>query len=206
MTDLDLERLGDLWRQQPDPKELEELRRAAEAARKRARLAQVVDIVTAIIVAGAVLAMVIANPEFDTLVVGSAAILFLLVSNIRSRRLRQQELRSLSGTAEQMLDQAIERVHAAVKRAKYGLAIIPLGLVVGMVFAVVVERRSGNAIAERIDAQPGLGPLIITIGVVAIAAAFAHVILTIRRSGRELERLTALRESYRQEQDAGPSA
>ena len=81
MTDFDLERLGDVWRQQPDPAEMERLQRAAAAVGRRARLSQIVDIVAAIGVAAVVIALVLSNPRTETFVMGAAAILILLYSN-----------------------------------------------------------------------------------------------------------------------------
>ena len=37
MSDFDLDRLGDVWRQQPDPAEMERLQRTAAAVSRRAR-------------------------------------------------------------------------------------------------------------------------------------------------------------------------
>src|SRR5262245_24132932 len=178
MTDLDLDRLGDVWRQPPDQAELEELKRAAENVRRRARWLQVIDIVAAIVVAGVVLAMILANPQADTLAVGGGAILLLLFSQVRSRRYRQQELRSLTGSAEQMLDQSIARVQAAYRRARSGLIIFLPGILLGILFAFVAERRSGGAISDRIDAQPGLGPAILVIAGLAIAGTLIHLLQT----------------------------
>ena len=44
MSDFDLDRLGDVWRQQPDPAEMERLQKSAAAVARRARRAQVVDV------------------------------------------------------------------------------------------------------------------------------------------------------------------
>ena len=111
--DFDLDRLGDVWRQRPDPKELEALRRSAEAVRRRARWGQIVEVVAAVVVSAVVLLLVLSNPRTDTVVVGTGAILILLVSQIRQRRQRKLELMSLTGTAEQMLDQSIARIQAS---------------------------------------------------------------------------------------------
>lgn len=200
MTDLDLERLGNVWRQRPSARELEELQRSAEAVRRRARWMQVVDIIAAVVVAGVVLAMILANPETDTLVVGGGAILVLLVSQMRSRRFRQSELRSLNGSAEQMLDQSIQRVGATCKRALSMLVVMPPGFLLGLLVASVAERHSGGELARRVAAQPGLRTAIIVVGCLVVAATFVQVIRTWRRSKRELERLIALRDSYREEQ------
>ena len=91
MIDFDLDRLGDVWRQRPDPAELEHLKRSADAVRRRARWAQLIDIVAALVVAAVVLLLVLSNPKADTLLVGGAAILMLLGTQVRSRRLRQRE-------------------------------------------------------------------------------------------------------------------
>ncbi len=202
MSELDLERLGDVWRQRPDPEELDELKRAAETVRRRAKWGQVVDAVAAVAVAGVVLFLVFSNPTTDTLLVGGGAILILLISQIRSRRLRQQELRSLTGSAEQMLDQSIERVQATLKRARSGLVILIPGLLLGYLIAYVVDRRSGTEISEQFDAQPGLSTIILVVAGLAIGGAFVQVVRTLRKSRRELERLNDLRDSYRQERES----
>jgi hypothetical protein len=201
MSELDLDRLGDVWRQRPDPKELEELKRAAEAVRRRAKWGQVVDAVAAILVSGVVLFLVLSNPSADTLLVGGGAILILLLSQVRSRRLRQQELRSLTGSAEQMLDQSIQRVQATLKRARSGLVMLAPTVLVGIFLAYVVDRRSGAEISERINAQPGLSTIILVAAGLAIVGAFIQVVRSLRQSRRELERLTVLRNSYHQEQE-----
>ena len=108
MSDFDLDRLGDVWRQQPDPAEMERLQRTAVAVARRARLAAIVDICAAVAVAAVVVILVLANPRSQTFVMGCAAILVLLGSNVRLRKLRQVELKGLTGTTEDMLDQSIE--------------------------------------------------------------------------------------------------
>jgi len=202
MTDLDLERLGDVWRQRPEPKELEEIRRAAEAVRRRARWLQVVDIVAALVVGGVVLWMVLANPKTDTLVVGGAAILILLGSQIRSRRFRQQELRSLTGSAEQMLDQSIERVRASLKRARSGLIVFFPAVFLGLLVGYVAEDRSPSALRQLIASWPGLGEVIFVVTLAALAVAFLLVLRNLHKSRRELERLIALRDSYSEDEAA----
>jgi len=79
MTDLDLDRLGDLWRQRPTAAELESLRRTAAAVQRKARWGLWIDNGAAIVVAAVVLILVLSNPTFDTMLVGGAAIVVLLV-------------------------------------------------------------------------------------------------------------------------------
>jgi len=89
MSDFDLERLGDVWRQQPDAAEMERLQRTAAAVSRRARYSQIVDVAAAVAIAGVVISLVASNPRGDAVLMGTAAILVLLYSNFRQRKLRQ---------------------------------------------------------------------------------------------------------------------
>lgn len=202
MTDLDLERLGDLWRQQPDPKELEELRRAAEAARKRARLAQVVDFLSALVVAAVVIVLVANNPEVETLVVGGGAILVLLYSQIRQRRLRAVEIKSLTGTAEEMLDQSIARLEATQRRIRFQLIGFVPAFLLGLGFAYMADARAAEAILGWMRSD--LTPRLLTLAAAAaIAGGLAlHSVRLLKRSRKELERLISLRNAFRQERES----
>ena len=60
------------------------------------------------------IALVVLNPTIKTSLVGAAVLLVLLGSNIRLRNLRQVELKSLSGSTEDMLDQTIERIETTL--------------------------------------------------------------------------------------------
>ena len=110
MSDFDLDRLGDVWRQQPDPAEME---RAAAHRRSRCAAARALGRdhrhLRGAGRRGVVIFLVLQS-QAQTFVMGSAAILVLLGSNFRQRRLRQVELSSLTGTTEEMLDQSIARV------------------------------------------------------------------------------------------------
>lgn len=200
MTDLDLERLGDVWRQQPDPAELERLQRTARAVRRRARLQQFVDVAAAVVVASVVLLFVISSGRLETVVMGSAAILVLLVSNIRLRRLRAVELKDLTGSTEQMLDQSIERLESTLKYQRFSLVAIGPALVLGYLLAWSTD-TSGDLLDRAWTGLRSLGSVWSAGWVVIFAAIALYVVFGIRRSRRELQRLTALREAYRQEEE-----
>ena len=202
MSDLDLDRLGDLWRQEPDPAELAELRRAADAARHRAKWAQRIDTTAAFVLAAVLALLVLRNPRFDTLLVGGAAILFLLVTQVRQRRLRAAELRSLTGTSEEMLDQLIERVGHTLKRSRLGVVFAVPAILTGWLFGHVVEVKPGGELAELIAAYPGLRSIVLLVAALGFAGAAFLAFRQYRRSQRELERLIALREIYRQERES----
>jgi hypothetical protein len=201
MNDFDLDRLGDVWRQQPDPAEMQRLQRTAIAVARRARLAAILDICTAVAVAAVVVILVIANPKTQTVVMGSAAILVLLGSNIRLRKLRRVELMGLTGTTEDMLDQSITRVETTVRHHKFTLYTLPPVLLGTFIFmeTAAPERR---ALLGAFGGIPWFRALLFGGSVAALVGLALYLIIFIGRGRRELNRLNAMREAYRQERDS----
>lgn len=200
MSDFDLDRLGDVWRQQPSAAELEALKRTAETVRRRARWAQLVDTISAVVIAGVVLVLVLANPKVDTLLVGGAAILIVLGGQVRQRRLRQEELKGLAGSVEEMLDQSIVRVGATLKRSHFSLYAFPPAFLMGLAVAAVVTRGADRPLLA--EALSGTSLIVAPIVATALAAMAIHLVRAIRRGRAELERLTALRAAYSKERDS----
>ena len=201
MTEIDLDRLGDVWRQQPDPAEMEQLQRAAVAVARRARFAQVVDFGAAAAVSLMVIMLVLSNPSVQTTILGGGAILVLLGGNIRQRRLRQIEFRSMTGGTEEMLDQAIERIETTVRHHRFGLIAMGPVILFSVLFAATAERQAGSALGSLRDA-----PWFSFVWIGGWAAALVGLTLlslfSVRRGRRELERLRAMREAYRQERES----
>jgi len=202
MSEIDLDRLGDVWRQQPDPAEMEKLRRTAAGASRRARWAQLIDIGAAVAVAGVVIFFAASDPGVDTFVVSAALILVLLWSQRRQRRLRAIELKSLTGSSEEMLDQSIAQTHATLKRIWFQLVLTPPGLAFGLLIAQVADRDSTTRLMERVIGALGSGQTIVLFALVCLAALAAYSLRTIRTQKHELGRLVALREAYRSEGEA----
>ena len=199
MSDFDLDRLGDVWRQQPDPAEMERLQRTAAAVARRARLAAVVDICAAAAVAAVVIFLVVTNPQPKTFVLGSAAILVLLGSNIRQRRLRQVELKGLTGTTEEMLDQSIARVETTLRHHKVTLYGTPPIFLATVLFARAVLPPPAALLGPSADI---LRPALFALSIAALAGLAIFLLVSIRRGRSELNRLNAMRNAYRQERDS----
>jgi len=202
MTDFDLDRLGDVWRQQPDAAEMERLQRSAAAISRRARFSQIIDIAAAVATAAVVIVLVNANPRTDAFLLGGAAILVLLYGNIRQRRLRQVELRSLAGSAENMLQQSVERVETTLKHNRLALLALGPACLVGVLFGLAAIGRSG---VSAIRDTPLLRALLLGGAFAALIAFSLFMIFAIRRGRRELERLEAMREAYRHEHESAAS-
>ena len=130
--------------------------------------------------------LVLANPKIETFLMGGAAILVLLGANIRQRRLRQVELRSLTGGTEEMLDQSIERIETTLKHNRLSLIAVGPCILVGVLVA-------GSSKLGRIgDLIPASGDLPIAkyawqgITVAILVGAILYLLLAIRRGRREL--------------------
>lgn len=202
MSEIDLDRLGDVWRAQPDPAEVEQLRRSAEAVRRRARLGQIADFWLALLVSVVVLALIISNPTVATGMVGGAAILLMLYSTVRQRRLRRLEFATLSGSTEHMLDQSIARARATIRRARFNLLTTPLGLPLGIALGAALDRGQRSDIYQRMTSEPSIAALVAIALLVAAAAICAYLVHVLRTTRRELEMLTQMREAYEEERAA----
>lgn len=196
MSEFDLDRLGDVWRAQPDPAEIERLRRSAEAVQRRTRFGQFADIGLAIIVSVAVLALIISNARIETALAGGAAILLILFTMVRQRRLRALELATLDGSTEHMLDQSIERTQATIRRARFNLLTTPLGLPLGIAFGAALDRGQGSGMYQRVASEPLIATLISVVLLVAAGSICIYLIRVGARARQELERLIRLRSAY----------
>ncbi len=199
MSDIDLDRLGDVWRAQPDPAEIERLRRSAEIVRRRARFGQIADFSLAMLVSVVVLILIISNPTIATGLVGGAVILLMLLNTTRQRRLRMLELATLSGSTEHMLDQSIARVRATIRRARINLLTTPLGLPLGLAFGAALDRGEGSGIYQRLSSEPLIATLVAIALLVAVGTICAHLIRVLRGARRDLEKLVQLRQAYEAE-------
>lgn len=198
MTDLDLDRLGEMWRQPPDSNEMEKLRLAAETIARNARRAQFFDAAFAIIVSAIVLLLALSNPKPTTLILGAGAIALMLFGTVRQRRLRQVELESLVGTAEQMLDQSIVRLRATIRRTRIGLISLIPAFIVGLVFGAALDGGIINQVAGQISGSRA--PLVFKAAVIfLVCIGMLHYLRALPRNRDELKRLIALRESFRRE-------
>ena len=179
---------------------MERLQRSAAAVRRRARLSQIVDVAVAVAVAGVVIILVLSNPRSEAFVMGAAAILVLLYSNYRLRKFRQVELRTLSGSTEDMLDQSIDRVEKTIKHNRFTLIALAPGIVMGALLASVA--LPGDHIPSALGALHDVRPLrlfVMSSTLAVLAAGVIFLALGIRRARRELGRLVAMREIHRHE-------
>lgn len=197
MSDFDLDRLGDVWRQQPDPEELDRLQRSAAAVARRARLSQITDIGVALAVSAVVIFFVASSPKLDTALIGAAALLVMLSSSMRLRRLRQVELRNLTGSTEDMLDQTIHRVETGLRYRRFSLIAVGPALLAGVLLPAFAQGRlpfPAQTMLFRV--------LLVLLGVLLVAAGTALALRAARRGKKELERLRAMRETYRRERES----
>lgn len=201
MSDFDLDRLGDVWRQQPDPAEMDRLQRAATAIARRARWGQVVDVVAALAVSVVVLFLVLANPDKNTIVVGAGTVLLLLFSQRRQRRLREIELLSLTGTAEDMIEQSIARIRATLKRTRLSLLLLGPGILLGLLFAHLAQSGAERSLVLGMEVAPWLRSLIRYGAPILVAIIAYGFYRTDRNARQELKHLVLLQEAYRKERE-----
>lgn len=201
MSEIDLDRLGDLWRAPPDPAELERIRHSAEVVRRNARLGQFTDFLLAALVSGVVVALIISNPRLETAALGGAAIVAMLISTLRQRRLRQGELKTLAGSTGQMLDQTVVRLRATVKRARFNLLGAPPAMLIGIAFGWALDRGTGSPLLTRFSASPLTSLLVGGTLILIAVASVIHFTRALRRARLELRQIARLRDDFQSETD-----
>ncbi|HEV2748364.1 MAG TPA: hypothetical protein VGW34_13830 [Allosphingosinicella sp.] len=202
MTDIDLDKLGTVWRGSLADEQISDLVRSARKVSRRARIGLMLDQVGAALVVLAVLVIVAVDGEADTIFFGSVAILVLVLSQLRQRRYRQIEVRSLTGGTEAMIEQLIERQRASLKRVRFGLWIIGPATVAGVLFASTIGGSAEYEMLSRRIADPQLRIVLMGLATLLITGTAVHLALTIRRYRGEIERLMALRDAYRREHES----
>jgi Mn2+/Fe2+ NRAMP family transporter len=201
VTDFDLERLGELWREQPDPEEVERQRLAAREVARKARRAELAENVLAALTLLVILAVVSINPGTVSYGLGVLTAFLIVSSQLRQRRFRRAEIVSLTGETPTMLDRAIVRLEATLRRTRFGMLVIGPATAVGAFFALSVD-RPGEGTRILTFSQGTASVVIIILSTVVLLATILHLHSTMKKSQAELDRLRELRESYRVEQDA----
>lgn len=192
MNDFDLDRLSQVWREEPPPAELEWMRRSALNVSRRARFWQRVEAGAAVLVALVVVGLVVISPAPQTFVAGVGAILMLLLTQRRQRRLRAVELKSLTGSTEEMLEQSIARTQAALKRNWFSLIGMGPATLLGSLLAHYAQGRATRPLLPE-----EIGGFLFALFILLLVVAVVHLIVSIRKGAAELARLQTLRETYR---------
>lgn len=204
MSDIDLDRLGDLWRAEPDAEELRALRRAARKARIRGRVAAAFELALAGVMIVALIGVVLINPQPRTGLAASAVILLLLYSQTRQRRFRQIELKSLTGDTATIIDQSVERVEAKLKRTRLGLLMTGPAVVFGFLLAFALDVDGSGEMLRGMWGDGRTRTAASAVAIMVVLIAIAQTVTGFRQSKRELRRLRELQSSYRRERAAGP--
>ena len=151
--------------------------------------------------AAIIIVLLVSNPRLETSLLGGATLLYMLYGTIRQRRLREIELRTLSGSTERMLDLMVARLEATVKRARLNLWSAVPGIAVGIGFGWALDRGTGSPLLTRFAASPLTAFIIAgTISVLAVLSV-VHFTQALRRAKRELREITHIREDFQFETD-----
>jgi hypothetical protein len=204
VNDFDLDRLGSLWRTEPEAGEIRELKRSADLARRKAYWTSLLDYGLASIAVGTVLLILGFNPKLEAVLVGGTAVVVAIMSLTGRKRARRIELQSLAGDTESMLETSIAAVEARLRRSKSGLMVIGPSILLGVLFGFIVDKGGGGATLPTLEGEAWRGLVVRGLLIFIIAVTVIQLILSVRRSRAELYRLFQLREAYRLEHEASP--
>ena len=197
MTDPDLQRLAELWKESDsaEPKSFEAM---ARKARLRGRIFAYLDFAAVAFIIGMSVLGIFMKPGTVAMV---AAIIMLVSTVIVTRKRRQikQMTRTLDTASRQtFIETSISNATANLRRTRLSLAFFPIGVGSALIYkmALRVDGRSElipGAFVDWVQTPRGV------ITFVLLALLYAWGVRTRWRIRRELRRLEDLRTAYAQE-------
>jgi hypothetical protein len=201
MTEFDLDRLGSLWRQDPEPAEIERLRQSARKVSRRARLAQAADAAGTLAVSVSLIIIALVNRRADATAVIGTIIAFLFYSSLRNRKLRELEVKAATGSTQEMLDQAIARGEGVLKRIRANLVASIIALPLMGLLLLTLEHGPGRNLARRYFEHSHIPLVVDFVILVLVGWIVVQTLVTVRNTRREVRQLRALREAFQTEED-----
>lgn len=189
-----------LWQSGPDLLDQEQMEAYARAARRRGRLLDYIDYLTAV----AVVVMIVGGSFISTSPLTLAVAVPLMVAvtwiTYKRRRLRQMTRTLNTSGRAAFIESSLRNARANLRRNTVGLAAMPF--VVPVALAFKVSLRTGGGPAEVWEAfllwtQTVRAPLTL-LGMIIIAA---FALRSRRKIKSEMRRLEALRKGYKAEEE-----
>ncbi|HEX8261575.1 MAG TPA: hypothetical protein VF547_01745 [Allosphingosinicella sp.] len=197
MTDPDLQRLADLWRE-PDAADQGAFEALARRARLRGRIVAYLNFAAVAVTVGGVAIGVFMKPGTVTMVAAIALILVTVVV-LRKRRQIKQMTRTLETAGrEAFIETSISNATANLRRTRLSLSFFPIGVVVALFYKMSV--RVGGRTELMLDAFLEWAPSprgLVTFAILGLL--FAWGLRSASRTKRELRQLEELRSAYAEE-------
>ena len=198
MTDPDLQKLADLWRETDAAEPQPAFEAMARKARRRGRIFAWLDFAAvAFILATSVIGFVM-KPGAITMVAAIALIVTTVIVTRKRRQIKQMTRTLDTASREAFVDTCISNATANLRRTRLSLAFFPLGVVVALTYKMALRAGGRTELipatfVEWVQTPRG----IITLALLVLL--FAWGVGTARRIRRELRRLEELRAAYSEE-------
>lgn len=197
MSTGDLDDLTALWRVEPEPAEREELERLADKARRRGKLADVVDLalVAVLVVVSIVAAFAAQNPLLLI-----AAVLLIIASiwlTLKRRAIRQMAQSLSASDRSGYVESSIRNVRSNLRRNAVTLIVFPFIAPLALLVKLGTRTADPGEIVMGLFAWAASQRGLITLTVVFLIMAF--LVRARRRHRAELRRLQELQHAYEDE-------
>ena len=198
MTDPDLQKLADLWKEADSSEPQPAFEAMARKARRRGRIFAWLDFAAVAFILVTSLVGFLMEPGPVTMVAAIALVVTTLIVTRKQRQIKQMTRTLDTASRSAFIDTSISNATANLRRTRLSLAFFPLGVVIALTYkmALRVGGRTELIPGEFVDwVQTPRG--IITMALLALL--FAWGLSTARRIRRELLRLEELRAAYAEE-------
>lgn len=198
MTDPDLQKLADLWKESDSAEPQPAFEAMARKARRRGRIFAWLDFAAVTFILATSLIGFFMTPGAITMVTAIALIVTTLIVTRKRRQIKQMTKTLDTASREAFIDTSISNATANLRRTRLSLAFFPLGVVCALTYKMALRAGGRTELipatfVEWVQTSRGI------ITLVLLALLFAWGLRTAGRVRRELRRLEDLRAAYSEE-------
>ncbi|HEX8225678.1 MAG TPA: hypothetical protein VF605_17845 [Allosphingosinicella sp.] len=198
MTDPDLQKLAELWKEADSAEPPQAFETMARKARRRGRIFAWLDVAAVTFILGTSLVGFLMEPGPVTMVAAIALVVTTLIVTRKRRQIKQMTRTLDTASRGAFIDTSISNAAANLRRTRLSLAFFPLGVVIALTYKMALRANGRTDLipatfVEWVQTPRG----IITMALLALL--FAWGVRTARRTKRELRRLEELRAAYSEE-------
>ncbi|HEX8622315.1 MAG TPA: hypothetical protein VF718_10115 [Allosphingosinicella sp.] len=198
MTDPDLQKLADLWKETDAAEPPRAFEAMARKARRRGRIFAWLDFAAVAFILGTSLVGIFMEPGTVTMVAAIALIVITIIVTRKRRQIKQMTRTLDTASREAFIDTSLNNAAANLRRTRLSLAFFPIGVVCALIYKMALRAGGRTELipATFVDwVQTPRGILTM----VLLALLFAWGLRTARRIRQELRRLEELRAAYSEE-------
>ncbi|TFI59225.1 hypothetical protein E2493_05095 [Sphingomonas parva] len=194
-SDLDLEKLAELWNE-PDASTAEDVDALARRARREARLMGWADTALAVIIVGSLVLGAMMKPSLPVAAGALLTIVMTLWLNWKRRNFRQINRTLAAATRTDFLESSIRLARTRLRRATFSLITFPPAILAALLYRVSTKGEIDHPVIAIVKWAASLRGMV-ALGLLVLL--FLWMLRSRRRQRDELRRLEEIHRDYAEE-------